>query len=91
MRLYWPIDAGHAADQRDFLLDTGRKHPCGPAVRVRALTGCHLRCTFCDTEYAFKEGETRSIDSIVEEVCSHPCDFVEVTGGEPLYRRVCTI
>ncbi len=54
-----------------------------PCVFVR-LTGCHLRCTFCDTEYAFKEGQTRSIDSIVEEVCSHPCDFVEVTGGEPL-------
>jgi 7-carboxy-7-deazaguanine synthase len=54
-----------------------------PCVFVR-LTGCHLRCSFCDTEYAFKEGTTRSIDSIIDEVCSHPCNFVEVTGGEPL-------
>ncbi|MEO1130756.1 MAG: radical SAM protein [Planctomycetota bacterium] len=54
-----------------------------PCVFVR-LTGCHLRCTYCDTEYAFKEGSTRTIDAIVEEVCSHPCSFVELTGGEPM-------
>jgi 7-carboxy-7-deazaguanine synthase len=54
-----------------------------PCVFVR-LTGCHLRCTYCDTEYAFKEGSTREIDSIIAEVCGHPCDLVEITGGEPL-------
>jgi 7-carboxy-7-deazaguanine synthase len=54
-----------------------------PCVFVR-LSGCHLRCAYCDTEYAFKEGASRTIDSIVEDVCSHPCAFVEVTGGEPL-------
>jgi 7-carboxy-7-deazaguanine synthase len=54
-----------------------------PCVFVR-LTGCHLRCTYCDTEYAFKEGSTRSIADIVEEVCAHPADLVEITGGEPL-------
>lgn len=51
------------------------------------LTGCHLRCTYCDTEYAFREGAIRSIDSIIEEVCAHPTDLVEITGGEPLNQK----
>ncbi|MHC4108093.1 MAG: radical SAM protein [Planctomycetota bacterium] len=58
-----------------------------PCVFVR-LTGCHLRCTYCDTEYAFKEGTSRPIDEVVEAVLSlsEPggVDLVEVTGGEPL-------
>lgn len=54
-----------------------------PCVFVR-LTGCHLRCRYCDTEYSFHEGEQRSIDAIIEEVNSYPKDLVEVTGGEPL-------
>src|SRR5687767_5650361 len=54
-----------------------------PCVFVR-LTGCHLRCSYCDTEYAFKEGLTRDIDSIIKEACSYPCNLVEITGGEPL-------
>ncbi len=48
------------------------------------LTGCHLRCTYCDTEYAFYEGDWRTIDDILETVGTHNCPFVEVTGGEPL-------
>jgi 7-carboxy-7-deazaguanine synthase len=62
-----------------------------PCVFVR-LTGCHLRCTYCDTEYAFREGETRPIDEIVEAVCAHATDLVEITGGEPLLQpRVHTL
>lgn len=57
-----------------------------PCVFVR-LTGCHLRCTYCDTEYAFKEGSTRDIDALVTEVCSHPADLVQITGGEPLLQK----
>lgn len=57
-----------------------------PCVFVR-LTGCHLRCTYCDTSYAFREGEQRTIDDIVAQVQSHPCDLVEVTGGEPLLQK----
>jgi len=54
-----------------------------PCVFIR-LTGCHLRCTYCDTEYAFYEGEWMSIDQILDRVRRYDCPFVEVTGGEPL-------
>ena len=54
-----------------------------PCVFVR-MTGCGLRCTYCDTEYAFYEGEDRSINEIIEEVESFECKLVELTGGEPL-------
>jgi 7-carboxy-7-deazaguanine synthase len=54
-----------------------------PCVFVR-LTGCDLRCSWCDTEYAFYEGTKREIDEIVADVARYDCDLVEVTGGEPL-------
>jgi 7-carboxy-7-deazaguanine synthase len=54
-----------------------------PCVFVR-LTGCHLRCHYCDTEYAFHEGKRRSVDDVIAEVQRHDCKLVEVTGGEPL-------
>jgi 7-carboxy-7-deazaguanine synthase len=57
-----------------------------PCVFVR-LTGCHLRCTYCDTEYAFKQGEFRTIDDIVAEVLTHNCNLIEITGGEPLLQK----
>ncbi len=57
-----------------------------PCVFVR-LTGCHLRCTYCDTAYAFHEGRTRAMDDVINEVCGHPCNLVEVTGGEPLLQK----
>lgn len=57
-----------------------------PCVFIR-LTGCPLRCAYCDTEYAFREGAARSIDDLVAEALSHGCDFIEVTGGEPLAQR----
>jgi 7-carboxy-7-deazaguanine synthase len=57
-----------------------------PTVFVR-LTGCNLRCTYCDTEYAFYEGKEYSIDEIVEQVKSYKCNLVEITGGEPLLQE----
>jgi 7-carboxy-7-deazaguanine synthase len=54
-----------------------------PCVFIR-LTGCNLRCTYCDTEYAFFEGNEKSFDEIIEEVRKYNCKLVEVTGGEPL-------
>jgi 7-carboxy-7-deazaguanine synthase len=54
-----------------------------PCVFVR-LTACDLRCTWCDTEYAFHEGTKREVADVVAEVAATGCDVVEVTGGEPL-------
>jgi len=54
-----------------------------PCVFIR-LTYCNLRCTYCDTEYAFYDGKDKSIDDIISEVKKFNCNLVEVTGGEPL-------
>jgi 7-carboxy-7-deazaguanine synthase len=54
-----------------------------PCTFVR-LTGCPLRCVWCDTAYAFHGGERMSFDEIVTQVRAYPADVVEVTGGEPL-------
>ena len=57
-----------------------------PCVFVR-LTACDLRCTWCDTAYAFFEGHKRSIDEVVADVSRYRCTLVEVTGGEPLLQE----
>lgn len=55
-----------------------------PCVFVR-VTGCPLRCTWCDTTYAFYEGEELSLDEIVQRLAAYGCRLVEITGGEPLH------
>jgi 7-carboxy-7-deazaguanine synthase len=57
-----------------------------PCVFIR-LTYCNLRCTWCDTEYAFEEGERMSLDAIIRRVKAFACPLVEVTGGEPLVQE----
>ena len=57
-----------------------------PCTFIR-LTYCNLRCSYCDSEYAFYEGKDFSIDKIIKEVKSYNCNLVEVTGGEPLMQE----
>jgi 7-carboxy-7-deazaguanine synthase len=59
-----------------------------PCVFVR-LTGCNLRCTYCDTEYAFYEGDRHTIASVVEQVQGFGIPLVMITGGEPLLQKEC--
>ncbi len=57
-----------------------------PCVFIR-MTGCNLRCTYCDTEYAFYEGKDYSIEEIMNEIFRYNCRLVEITGGEPLLQK----
>jgi 7-carboxy-7-deazaguanine synthase len=59
-----------------------------PTVFVR-LTGCPLRCGYCDTEYAFHGGASQTLDEILQEVAKYQAKYVCVTGGEPLAQKGC--
>ncbi|HEX6307261.1 MAG TPA: 7-carboxy-7-deazaguanine synthase QueE [Longimicrobiales bacterium] len=86
------IDSHDAA--RDFLRVTEIFHSVQgestwaglPCTFVR-LTGCPLRCVWCDTEYAFHGGERMSLDAILARVAGIGTNLVEITGGEPLVHR----
>lgn len=54
-----------------------------PCIFIR-LTGCNLRCSYCDTEYAFYDGVQMSVDEILDSIKKYNCKLVEITGGEPL-------
>jgi 7-carboxy-7-deazaguanine synthase len=70
-----------------FLSVQGESTRAGcPCVFVR-LTGCNLRCHWCDTEYAFYDGRRMTIDELTEIVEGYRCDLVEITGGEPLLQE----
>jgi 7-carboxy-7-deazaguanine synthase len=61
-------------------------HTGRPCVFVR-LTACDLRCSWCDTPYAFNEGRKFSVADVVDQVGAYGCNLVEITGGEPLLQR----
>ncbi len=60
-----------------------------PTVFIR-LTGCPLRCQYCDTSYAFTGGTVVSLDDIMQQVAAYQCKHICVTGGEPLAQPACT-
>jgi len=82
------------ADQRLRITEVfysiqGESRPSGfPTVFIR-LTGCPLRCVYCDTEYAFHGGEWRTIDELLGEIEQYSASYVCVTGGEPLAQPNC--
>ena len=57
-----------------------------PCIFIR-LTGCKLRCTYCDTKYAYHEGSDATIEEILERIQAYPTRLVELTGGEPLEQK----
>ena len=63
-------------------------HVGRPCIFIR-LTYCNLRCTYCDTEYAFFEGKDMEIPEIIEKIKQWNCNLIEVTGGEPLFQDDC--
>lgn len=86
-----PSDHGRAEDRLRvseifYSLQGESTHQGLPCIFVR-MTGCNLRCTWCDTAYAFKGGTTLSLDEIMTRVAAYPCRRVELTGGEPLLQR----
>ena len=61
-------------------------HSGRPCTFIR-LTGCNLRCSYCDTRYAYEEGEQMEIGKILERIAAYRCPLVEITGGEPLFQN----
>lgn len=61
-------------------------HAGRPCVFVR-LTGCNLRCVWCDSAYAFHGGSSMTVREVVERVRDYGCEWVEITGGEPLLQH----
>ena len=59
-----------------------------PCIFIR-LTYCNLRCSYCDSEYTFYEGQEWTINEIMKKIKEYPCKLVEVTGGEPLFQKNC--
>lgn len=86
-----PADHGRALDRLRvteifFSLQGESTHQGLPCIFVR-LTGCNLRCSWCDTTYSFTGGTTMSLDEVMAQVATYPSKRVELTGGEPLLQK----
>lgn len=57
-----------------------------PCMFIR-LTGCNLRCSYCDTKYAYHNGKDMDLEQIMQKIVSYGCPLVEITGGEPLLQK----
>src|SRR5439155_13845557 len=66
-----------------FSIQGESTHVGKPCVFVR-LTGCSLRCVWCDTKYSYFGGKEMALDAVIDEIDKYPAKLVEVTGGEPL-------
>src|SRR5215475_4230450 len=66
-----------------FSIQGESTHAGKPCIFVR-LTGCSLRCVYCDTKYSYAGGKEMSLDEVLSAVAAHPAKLVEITGGEPL-------
>jgi 7-carboxy-7-deazaguanine synthase len=81
--------AGQLRISEIFLSLQGESRSVGfPTVFIR-LTGCPLRCGYCDTSYAFQGGEWLTLETILAEVATHKTRHITVTGGEPLAQKTC--
>jgi 7-carboxy-7-deazaguanine synthase len=69
-----------------FSIQGESTHVGRPCVFVR-LTYCNLRCTYCDTTYAFFEGQEMALSEIIDQIGQYECNLVEITGGEPLIQK----
>lgn len=69
-----------------FSIQGESSHVGRPCTFVR-LTGCNLRCVWCDSEYTFTGGTKMTIEDVMEEVRGYGCNLVEITGGEPLLQK----
>lgn len=85
---YWFFVKGNSLKVNEiFYSIQGESSYAGfPCVFVR-LTGCNLRCSYCDTRYAYDEGEYLRIDEVLKQVAAYQCALVEITGGEPLLQE----
>ena len=84
-------DSGRLRVNEIFYSLQGESRTVGlPTVFIR-LTGCPLRCGYCDTEYAFHEGRWMTVSEILTQVSGYQPRYVTVTGGEPLAQRPCTV
>jgi 7-carboxy-7-deazaguanine synthase len=77
----------HLVVNEIFLSVQGESTHAGRPCAFVRLTGCNLRCNYCDTEYAFHEGRRMSVAEILAQLDGYGCGLVEITGGEPLLQE----